>query len=745
MYQNNRERYWEYDDSDPEPVDIKAHNIALSMNEFGTEGSRWETRSVDSGEEPIVFFEEPQYDGLSQEKDDAEEQGDEQNAAVNDMLRNLILQKLNKLREEEQRDQNLLKVLLEQNEMLEQLKAQVINYYDDSEAYLEVRLKELRKLVKFKAKKERELRANKLECFVYNLSQMIMINPELAYDPQVATVIGEAKEELFKIEKKINIAKKYEDDSDYSLSDEDANESLFSNDEDREEYMALKKEMNQKRKDDYERELLEAEKARILQEVKMAQKEEFKVPEGMMLISEKDYKTQLDDLKVNTEKFMKEEMERLLKEKEEEFAKEKQRVKAKQERMRRLKIRLRGYAWYLTIPPMLMRISKMQKSQLRENKLQSYTDNLPSIIDNSVNVLRNVIMKNCKTLWEEKRSFNILTSNETCAFYKERPVMPKDIDKNIEVIEDYVRKLLRGLNEMCSEEILGQTLIAFLCDLTSNGNILPQSFLTQYEINRLEFDSDGGLLNMNKDRMKLLVIFYLIFYIFLKRVLTKPWTSDSSIKETPHRRLFMRTIGSIIYHSFMDYIKNRIKPDENAQTNLVVEKRTQPRQEQHIFLDERMKETLKEDFKEDKLVADVFSKTELKIVFMDKIAKFEKITPLVENFLEKICDILDRAKGDANKQVYEKKKAEITKEKAKILKVLKRIDPNIKIKAQNGSMSTLKEMANDKRLSIIPESSPEDMQNTRAEGRLSKFANKGTGLGTFSDSEEDSESNNKPK
>ena len=107
-------------------------------------------------------------------------------------------------------------------------------------------------MLKFKTKKERELRFQKLESFLYNLTQMVMINPELAYDPQIEMIIKNSRDEVEKIGKKIEVAKKYEDNSDFSLSDDEANESMFSNDEDREEYLKIKKELKERQKQEEE-------------------------------------------------------------------------------------------------------------------------------------------------------------------------------------------------------------------------------------------------------------------------------------------------------------------------------------------------------------------------------------------------------------------------------------------------------------------------------------------------------------
>ncbi len=77
--------------------------------------------------------------------------------------------------------------------------------------------------------------------------------------------------------------------------------------------------------------------------------------------------------------------------------------------------------------------------------------------------------------------------------------------------------------EICNEEVLGKNLINFLKLICFDGGYLPPNFITEYELDRLEFDSNGKLIKMTKEKRKMVITFYLVFYILLGRVLTKPW------------------------------------------------------------------------------------------------------------------------------------------------------------------------------------------------------------------------------
>ena len=70
-----------------------------------------------------------------------------------------------------------------------------------------------------------------------------------------------------------------------------------------------------------------------------------------------------------------------------------------------------------------------------------------------------------------------------------------------------------------------------------------------------------------------------------------------------------------------------------------MENRTSPRSPKFLFFDERVQYETDVEEKDD-LFGDLFSKIQLKVVFFDKISKFEKISQLIITFLNKIHTIL---------------------------------------------------------------------------------------------------------
>lgn len=78
-------------------------------------------------------------------------------------------------------------------------------------------------------KKEKELQLHKLMSFTKNISQLIMINPNLLANPQILFQIQQAKEKIIDLREELrrkNMALLHGEEYDSSL-----NESMFSNEE----------------------------------------------------------------------------------------------------------------------------------------------------------------------------------------------------------------------------------------------------------------------------------------------------------------------------------------------------------------------------------------------------------------------------------------------------------------------------------------------------------------------------------
>ena len=590
-----------------------------------------------------------------------------------DLMKALLDQNIEKLDNENILQEELLSTIRNQNYSLLQMKKKLLDFLN-SETYQELKLVDLNKLIKYKIKREKELKLHKLDCFVKNITEMIMINPNILKDPQIIFLIQNAKEEAGKYENIINKKNKrlINGNSDKSFDDD----LDFSDEEERERYLEAKKARKALILKNKEMEILNQEKIKLMEEFN--NKETFKVPDGMLLIAKNDYQLQLNNLKIDTEKLMSEKFKELLKEELEKYELIRLQKKLQKEKLKRVRRKLRGHYWAKALPLILLKRTRIEVDETRRNVLNSYTDTLPQVRDISFTIMKNVITKNCKDIWEQELSYNVMDEQSLLFAYKEKPVNSKDLDKNISVIEEYTRKILVGMIESCSEEILGKNLIDFLKNICFDGGYLPQNFLTQFELDRLEFDSNGKIIKMNPEKRKMIIGFFLVYYIMLSKVLTKPWRFDKSIPETFKRRLLLRMIGSIIFIFFMNYFKKNVSFIGETQAHIKVEIRTKNREPEQLYFDERAPR--KDIYEDEDLFGDCFTKVQLKKVFFDKIAKFEKISVLVETFLDKIHIVVVRSYEGNLKVENEERFKQMIKTKKQTVKFLKRIKVPCKVK-----------------------------------------------------------------
>ena len=134
----------------------------------------------------------------------------------------------------------------------------------------------------------------------------------------------------------------------------------------------------------------------------------------------------------------------------------------------------------------------------------------------------------------------------------------------------------------------------------------------------------------------------------------------------------MRIVASIIYHFFMDYFRGmEIVP--NNQNHLGVDIRLKA-VKVVVKLDQRSPSQTKKlkPGEEAELYEDVFTKEDLREIFVVKKAKFEKCKGMVENFIEQVEDVVGRVWDvKAKDQRKEDEEAE-AEEREKIMKILKR-------------------------------------------------------------------------
>ena len=83
------------------------------------------------------------------------------------------------------------------------------------------------------------------------------------------------------------------------------------------------------------------------------------------------------------------------------------------------------------------------------------------------------------------------------------------------------------------EELLTKPFLLFLGKWTHNRQIPPQSYLFEFEVNRLAFDTFAQLADVNINRGQMVVSFFIIARMLLFRVILRPWSLNIAQSTDP--------------------------------------------------------------------------------------------------------------------------------------------------------------------------------------------------------------------
>jgi hypothetical protein len=103
-------------------------------------------------------------------------------------------------------------------------------------------------------------------------------------------------------------------------------------------------------------------------------------------------------------------------------------------------------------------------------------------------------------------------------------------------------------------KIMPIPLIIFLGSLTSHKAFIPDNFLTIFELNRLQTDPYGALLNPDDEQVKMILGFYIIGKILIGKILLKPESLGLNIQMSSKVLGNFKILASLIYLNFLEYI-----------------------------------------------------------------------------------------------------------------------------------------------------------------------------------------------
>ncbi len=95
----------------------------------------------------------------------------------------------------------------------------------------------------------------------------------------------------------------------------------------------------------------------------------------------------------------------------------------------------------------------------------------------------------------------------------------------------------------------------FLKNLCTPKAIIPDNFLTEFEMLRIPSDSYGNMGDLNQTHIKMISSMFVIGKVLLVKILMNPTKMGIPVKFSEKSLLNFKILASVLYHNFLEYIE----------------------------------------------------------------------------------------------------------------------------------------------------------------------------------------------
>lgn len=226
-----------------------------------------------------------------------------------------------------------------------------------------------------------------------------------------------------------------------------------------------------------------------------------------------------------------------------------------------------------------------------------------------------------------------------------KKIMEDEMAKRVVNVKNQVRKLFKTLVDNFNGKDIPVAQIDFLGTLIHDFEFLPQNFLFQFEINRLEYTSFGALSKMNQTKSHMVILTLIILRVYVFRMVLKPWTDFKVVKKKELLSRNCYVVGSIMYEILMDYIKDRNFKIGQNQAHLPIEYKNMPRPLGPLITDrfelpEDPAEVRALRQLEEPVILGLEKREDLKAVIEDDKQFVQEMSDYLEEFADSIYDMV---------------------------------------------------------------------------------------------------------
>jgi len=231
----------------------------------------------------------------------------------------------------------------------------------------------------------------------------------------------------------------------------------------------------------------------------------------------------------------------------------------KPNRMRGRKL-LKQFAWGLALPSLWFLSVVKWSEQRRESELKVLRDEIPEHLETFLEFAAIGIEKEIRSFVTDKNSMVLVQSFTP---------KPAELDKRCKTISEHLILILDHLSLKMDSGKLPPSFFEFLAALSEDDAVLPDNFLSGFEIPRLAFNMFGNLKNMEEWRSKMILACFLLIKGVLYFLMLRPWTVIPSVLEKQVNFRNILNAGSVLYHITLDALSEYVPESKNFRSQEV--------------------------------------------------------------------------------------------------------------------------------------------------------------------------------
>jgi hypothetical protein len=186
-------------------------------------------------------------------------------------------------------------------------------------------------------------------------------------------------------------------------------------------------------------------------------------------------------------------------------------------------------------------------AKVRDNLIANKTKSMIQ----DINVLKDWVISITQSFWDEFKVFTDL--NVSFKNIDSKLKITRESQKIIAMIRKYLESLISNSTKLADvPERVQQIIYSYIKDKA----YYPKQYLSTYQINRVDYNFNGGTKNLKEDQVGMLVAFLIISGVTVQQVLLHMKDNFVEFRTYPNIDLSAKYIGSIMHYLTRDTFNN---------------------------------------------------------------------------------------------------------------------------------------------------------------------------------------------